>query len=54
MKIRYVGSSLKVVIAATGQEVERDEVVDVKQDVARELTRQETWEAAEAAEEEKE
>lgn len=46
MKIRYVGPHTKVEIVATGQTVERDQVVDVDTDVAKALLEQDTWKKA--------
>jgi len=43
MKLKYVGLSASVQIAATGQTVARGETVEVKADVARELAKQSVW-----------
>lgn len=44
MKIRYLGPEAKRTIPATGQSVERDQVIDVKQQIARRLLQQSVWE----------
>lgn len=48
MKIKYVGPSAEVEIAATGQSVERGGSVDVPDDIGKSLCEQDTWEADKA------
>ena len=51
MKIRYIGLSKAVQIAATRQWAAHGEVVEVESKVARELVKQDSWEKVTVTEE---